>query len=325
MNKILSLLCAAILPTASFSQQVDYSVVSVPEETGTNFTRITTDNDYVCMPEIKRNQNGVDWLTNKILDITTDGEKIAFLSYRSGHTNVFIKDLARQGAAVQRTNRNLVLDFSYSPDGKYLAFSETVLKNNVIYQTDANSGFVCRQITSGNQDYSPVYSPDMSKIFFSRLEAKTSSIWSYDIKNNFLSSYANGMNPSVTDKDDVLLCIRTNGFGKGEIWRINYTTGTEECIVSDAMKSFSTPSISPDGKWILFVASSTIPAGTSYYWNTDIYVCREDGTQLSQLTYHAADDLSPVWSRDGKYIYFISQRGSAEGTANVWRMSFNLY
>lgn len=133
------------------------------------------------------------------------------------------------------------------------------------------------------------------------------------------------MNPSVTDKDDVLLCIRTNGFGKGEIWRINYTTGTEECIVSDAMKSFSTPSISPDGKWILFVASSTIPAGTSYYWNTDIYVCREDGTQLSQLTYHAADDLSPVWSRDGKYIYFISQRGSAEGTANVWRMSFILY
>ena len=28
-----------------------------------------------------------------------------------------------------------------------------------------------------------------------------------------------------------------------------------------------------------------------------------------QLTYHAADDLSPVWGRDGRYIYFVSQRG----------------
>ena len=27
-------------------------------------------------------------------------------------------------------------------------------------------------------------------------------------------------------------------------------------------------------------------------------------------------------SRDGKYIYFISQRGNASATANVWRMSF---
>ena len=59
------------------------------------------------------------------------------------------------------------------------------------------------------------------------------------------------------------------------------------------------------------------------YANTDIFVCHNDGTQLTQITYHAADDLSPVWSRDGKYIYFISQRGSSTGTANVWRMSFN--
>lgn len=56
--------------------------------------------------------------------------------------------------------------------------------------------------------------------------------------------------------------------------------------------------------------------------NTDIYVARTDGSELSQITYHAADDLSPVWSKDGKYIYFISQRGNAEGVANIWRMNF---
>jgi len=58
------------------------------------------------------------------------------------------------------------------------------------------------------------------------------------------------------------------------------------------------------------------------YRNTDIFVCRIDGTEFTQLTYHAADDISPVWSQDGKYIYFISQRGSSTGTANIWRMNF---
>ena len=72
------------------------------------------------------------------------------------------------------------------------------------------------------------------------------------------------------------------------------------------------------------VGTNVLMNGTAQYGNTDIFVCKPDGTQLMQLTYHAADDLSPVWSRDGKYIYFISQRGSATATANVWRMNFSL-
>ena len=91
---------------------------------------------------------------------------------------------------------------------------------------------------------------------------------------------------------------------------------------SDPTKSFTTPSLSPDGKWILFVGSSVLMNGNAKYYNTDLYVCHLDGTNMVQLTYHAADDLSPVWSRDGKCIYFISQRGSSTATANVWRIDF---
>ena len=106
--------------------------------------------------------------------------------------------------------------------------------------------------------------------------------------------------------------------------QVNYDNGVEECIVADINHSFTTPSISPDGQWILFVGSGIIDAGDFIYRNTDIYVCKTDGTELTQLTYHAADDISPVWSRDGKFIYFISQRGSSTGTANIWRMNFIL-
>ncbi len=313
---------AAFFSVTAYSQQVDYSVVSVPEESGVDFTMLTSKNDYVCMPMVTRNRKGLNWYTNKIIDVSSDGSKIAFLAMRGQTTNVFVKDLVRQGASVQRTNRRNVTDFSYSPDGRWITFSEATMNTNVIFQTDANNGFICRQITNGFKDYSPMYSLDGKKIFFARSETASTSIWSYDLKDNFLSSYMTGFNPCVMQDENSLLCVRVNGFGKGEIWKVNYLTGVEECIVSDSEKSFSTPSLSPDGQWILFVGSSAVPTGKSVYWNTDIYVCRVDGSHLTQLTYHVAEDLSPEWSRDGKYIYFISQRGDSGGTANIWRMTF---
>lgn len=192
MKKILSLL--ALFPVVMFAQ-VDYSVIQVNEESGINFTQITTDNDYVCMPEVRRSARGVNWLSNRILDISVDGSQLAYLSFRGNTTNIFIKDIDKQGASVQRTNRQAVLDFSYSPDGKNFCFSETNGKMNQLFQTSATNGFVCRQITSGNKDYSPVYSKDMKKIFFARMENNGTSVWSYDINSNFLSSYTKGMNP----------------------------------------------------------------------------------------------------------------------------------
>lgn len=305
-----------------FAQQVDYSVVSVPEEAGIEFVQMTSANDYVCMPIVKRSTRSINWLSNRILDVSIDGKNIAYLSFRNNATNIFIKALDKQGSSIQRTNRANVLDFSYSPDGKYICFSEKRGKTNQIFQTNANSGYVCRQITNGNQDYSPIYSSDMKQIFFARQEMKGVSIWSYNISNNFLSNYTSGMNPYPLAENNTFVCTRLTADGRSEIWKINYETGVEECIVSDLERSFTSPTLSPDKQWVLLVGSSKINAGNITYLNTDIYVARLDGSELSQITYHAADDLSPVWSKDGKYIYFISQRGNAEGIANVWRMNF---
>lgn len=63
----------ALAPLAVSAQQVDYSVVSVPEEAGIDFTRITSPSDYVCMPLVRRQGDRLNWLTNRILDISADG------------------------------------------------------------------------------------------------------------------------------------------------------------------------------------------------------------------------------------------------------------
>ncbi len=317
----LLLLCLATANAQA--QKVDYSVVYVPEESGTEFTQISLETDYVCMPEVRRNAQGINWFSNRILDISKDGSQIAYLSFRNSTTNIFIKDLAKQGSSIQKTNRTAVLDFSYSPDGQQIVFSEARGKTNQIFQTSADKGFVCRQITMGNQDYSPIYSDDMNLIFFARQENNGTGIWSYDMKNNFLANYSQGLNPYPVKGEKAFVCVRPNSAGNSEIWKINYDTGVEECIVSHPDHNFTSPVISPDGQWLLFVGSTKIETGSFTYYNTDLFVARMDGTGFSQLTYHAADDLSPVWSKDGRYIYFISQRGSNEGKANIWRMTFN--
>lgn len=306
------------------AQQVDYSVASVPEESGRQLVKVTSDADCVCMPIVKRSKTSVDWFSNRILDVSADGNGLAYLAARDGTTNVFVKRLSGAGASMQRTKRSSVIDFSYSSDGSYLCFSEKKGKTNQIFQTDAVQGYVCRQITSGAVDYSPVYSADVSQIFFARQEQEGISIWSYDIQNNYLSVYTEGMNPFPVAGEPSFVCVRVNDSGKGEVWKVDYRTGAEECIVSDAEKSFASPVVSPDGRWMAFVGSSRIVNDEFSYMNTDIYAARTDGSELVQLTFHAADDVSPVWSRDGRYIYFISQRGSKGGIANVWRMDFNL-
>ena len=51
---------------------------------------------------------------------------------------------------------------------------------------------------------------------------------------------------------------------------------------------------------------------------------KKDGTGFIQLTYHPADDCCPVWSNDGKYIYFISSRANERDAFNIWKMRFEL-
>jgi Tol biopolymer transport system component len=57
---------------------------------------------------------------------------------------------------------------------------------------------------------------------------------------------------------------------------------------------------SPDSRWIVFNAR---PEGQS-----EIYVVSAEGGALRRITNHPAEDVMPSWSRDGRWIYFTSNR-----------------
>ena len=124
--------------------------------------------------------------------------------------------------------------------------------------------------------------------------------------------------------EEEFLCTRMNSDRNYEVWRINFVKGSESLVLSQDDRSFTTASLSPDGKWIACVCNTPSTDQPGSRENLDIYVVRPDGSRLTQLTYHQGDDCSPVWSPDGQYIYFLSQRGTEKGEYNIWRMNFNL-
>ena len=170
------------------AQSVDYSVTSVEEEKGLELTKVSSDNDYVVMPEVKRNNHSVNWWMGHVIQLSPNGKDIAYLSARNSTVNVYVKSISGVGSSLQRTNRQQVLDFSYSPDGKKLCFVESNGNDNRIFVTDANQGYVCRLITSGDNNYSPVFSADMKNIFFSHLENNSSLKFEIKAKQFYAAS-----------------------------------------------------------------------------------------------------------------------------------------
>lgn len=308
MKKVLLTAVALIAAAATIEAKphFDWSLTFVPEEGGVNFEKITEDADRVAdydgalVRHLTRffGNSGkltLDWWVIPQIGISPDGKKLGYINEKNGVTNVMVKDAKKGGASIQRTFRSNVEGFSWSPDGKTLCFTEVRGGHHGVYLIPADQGSVVRQISSSNDnDYCGVMPKDGNTIYFHRGEGYANySLWSYDRKTNLFSNYSRGMTPCPIPGDrNSVYCARFTDRGESEIWRVNFQTGVEECILSQIGKSFSTPQLSPDGKWLLVTGSSR--AEKEKIDNTDIFVIRTDGTQFTQLTYHPGDDLSPI-------------------------------
>jgi len=112
-----------------------------------------------------------------------------------------------------------------------------------------------------------------------------------------------------------------------ELWSLDTRDGRTRKMTSGGAVNLE-PRFSPDGKRVAFVS-------TSYKGHFHIFVGRfEDGllSDVRQLTpenvsslpryyYSQVDhEISPVWTRDGSEIMFVSNRGHIHGTGGFWKV-----
>jgi Tol biopolymer transport system component len=95
---------------------------------------------------------------------------------------------------------------------------------------------------------------------------------------------------------------------KSELWVADVETGETRLLSKgDGVQ----PSWSPNGQRIAYWA---LPEGRS---QRDIWTLSVEDGEPRSVTQDAAVDWNPVWSRDGRYLYFSSDRG---GSMNLWRV-----
>lgn len=265
---------------------------------------------------------GFFWSTGRRLAVSPSGEEIAYLSITNDNPNIMVKKAVAGGTSTQRTFRR-AQNVWWDNDGK-LYFNDNTGNTSNIGSIDASKGSLVKQLTSNNNDWDPAVTSNGELLYFTRYDNSGPYIWSLNLKNGELTNCTRGFDPNVYGDDpNTILCARNSLKGNTEIWMVNLKNGDETLILSDANKGFTDPTLSPDGKWILVVGNSL--SNITNKQNTDIYAVRTDGTGLTQLTYHPETDCSPVWSPDGKYIFFISSRANKDRKFCIWRINNPLY
>lgn len=111
-----------------------------------------------------------------------------------------------------------------------------------------------------------------------------------------------------TDRDGTLIYIPGGDAARGELVKRNIDTGNEEPL-GFAPDAYGTFALSPNGKQLAVVKEGV---------NRDIWVLDLDRRTATRLTYEGSNNRTPIWSPDGEYVLFSSNR---YGRLNIYRKS----
>jgi len=246
--------------------------------------------------------------------------------------------LARGAKAAPRTFTQLTftdgVDMfpTLAPDGKSFAYVSSQGGRRHIYLQRVD-GRTPIDLTSDSpaDDSEPAFSPDGAQIAF-RSEREGGGIYVMGATGESPKRLTDfGHNPSwspdsrqiVISTLGVELQPRSRGGWPSELWLIDTRTTTRRPLVqrgaggtdfgreSDAVQ----PSWSPHGGRIAFWGLSD-PQNHRQIWTIDPNAAQPKRT-VQRVTSDLALHWNPIWSPDGKYLYYGSDQ---DGTLNLWRI-----
>jgi Tol biopolymer transport system component len=111
-----------------------------------------------------------------------------------------------------------------------------------------------------------------------------------------------------------------NRFLFSELWIVDTSSGEPHLFFhGDAVQ----PRVSPHGKRVAFWSVPSDPLTKKQFAssaNRDIWTVDIQGGHPVRVTTHEANDWNPVWSPDGAWLYFLSNRS---GSMNLWRVAID--
>ncbi len=218
-----------------------------------------------------------------------DGRKLAYVSFESGNSSIYVQDLATGSRQVVSNSRGINSAPSFSPDGNRLALSLSRSGNPEIYVMDLGS----RQLTQITRhfaiDTEPTWAPDGQSLYFTSDRSGKPQIYQVSpaggepTRVTFGGQY--NASPSVVDAKGIKLAMVQ---GSGNVYRIAVLdrTTNQSNLVSPGSQD-EAPSFAPNGSMLLYAASE----GSRGV----LYAVSADGRVRQRLGLAEGDVREPSW------------------------------
>ncbi len=218
-----------------------------------------------------------------------DGQKIAYVSFESGNSTIYVQDLGTGSRQVVSNSRGINSAPSFSPDGRRLAMSLSKGGNPDIYIMDLGN----RQLTQITKhfaiDTEPFWAPDAQTLYFTSDRSGKPQIYQVSAgggeptRVTFQGQY--NASPSVVDAKGIKLAMVQ---GSGNVYRIAILDrATNQYTLVSPGSQDEAPSFAPNGSMLLYAASE----GSRGV----LYAVSADGRVRQRLGLTEGDVREPSW------------------------------
>ncbi|HXQ73926.1 MAG TPA: protein kinase [Pyrinomonadaceae bacterium] len=226
-----------------------------------------------------------------------------------------------RAAHLQLTNEHGTEFFpSLAPDGKSFVYASNQHGNfDLFVQRVGGKNATLLTPNTPSNEIEPVFSPSGERIAF-RSTREPAGVYVMEAGGeNVRLVIAGCHHPAWSPDGNEIVCSTagheeaptTRNTRPSALWIANVETGDKRFLCEhDAMQ----PSWSPNGKRIAFWFMPP-SAGRS-----DIATISRNGGEIEVVTKDASTNWNPVWSPDGKFLYFASDRS---GNMSFWRVAID--
>jgi serine/threonine protein kinase len=221
-------------------------------------------------------------------------------------------DLQPQEARPLTGQRLPMIGLTWTRDGRSIVYSAGGAGGAYLWRVRADGGAPPQRVElAGRGAAAPATARSRDRLVFTRLE------WVPDIyrlqpggsPTPLLRSRFGEVFPQYSPDGRRLAFQSGRAGGAPEIWLAEADGSNPVRLTRGPGQYQGSPRWSPDGRSIAF--DSYGESGHS-----DIWTIGAEGSGLRQMTRDPADDILPSWSRDGRFLYFVSNR---TGRNEIWR------
>ncbi len=283
----------------------------------------STSNLYI-IPALGGNARMLISNVSSSVTLSPDGQRLAFIRNlaAAGEYSVIVADTngTNEHALAIRKLPNFFRAASWSPDGKSIiciAGSFVPTYSFYLVEIPLNEK---REQQFGTQSWRSMgdlaWVGDGSGLIFSASDQESTGdsqqLWhtSYPTGNTRRVTYDLNNYTGVSITSDSKRLVTVQSETAGNLWTINsdWNTASELTVGSGRIDGRDGVAYAPDGEVVYASRASG---------NLDLWTMKADATQQRQLTFNSHNNKQPTVSPDGRYIFFVSDRG---GTVNIWRI-----